>query len=37
LTSPVLGKERAHELAAVCWKFLELDDVCELVNLTDPA
>jgi 2-methylcitrate dehydratase PrpD len=37
LASPVLGKQRTEELAAVCWKFLELGDVCELVDLTVPA
>jgi 2-methylcitrate dehydratase PrpD len=37
LASPVLGRGRTAELAAACWKFLEIDDMRELLKLTLPG
>jgi 2-methylcitrate dehydratase PrpD len=37
LASPVLGRGRTAELAAACWRFLEIDDMRELLQLTLPG
>ena len=36
LASPVLGQDRAAQVASMCWGMLELDDVSALVLLTVP-
>jgi 2-methylcitrate dehydratase PrpD len=36
LASPVLGQDRAAQVASMCWGMLELDDVSTLVALTVP-
>ena len=36
LASPVLGRDRAAQVASMCWGMLELDDVSALVALTVP-
>ncbi|RDH80418.1 MmgE/PrpD family protein [Mycolicibacterium moriokaense] len=37
LASPVLGGDRAAQIAATCWRLTELADVREVANLTCPA
>ncbi|HKV21769.1 MAG TPA: hypothetical protein VJR50_22275, partial [Mycobacterium sp.] len=37
LASPVLGEAPANEVAAACWRVLELTDIRTLPNLTVPA
>jgi 2-methylcitrate dehydratase PrpD len=36
LTGPVLGRARTDELAQVCWKLLELDDIQAVIELAVP-
>ena len=37
LAAPVLGRPRAEEIAATCWRLLDLADVREVANLTVPG
>ena len=37
LAAPVLGTERAEQIAATCWRLLELSDVRKPIELTTPA
>ena len=37
LASPVLGRNQTDELAQVCWKLPELDDIRPLLELTEPG
>ena len=34
LATPVLGSARAHEIAATCWRVIELPDIRTLINLS---
>jgi hypothetical protein len=34
LSTPVLGAARSEEVAAACWRLLELPDIREVPNLT---
>ncbi|GFG53157.1 2-methylcitrate dehydratase [Mycolicibacterium agri] len=36
LATPVLGGARAKEIAATCWRLLDLADVCTVVDLSSP-
>ena len=36
LASPVLGQDRAAQVASMCWGMLDLDDVSDLIALTVP-
>jgi len=36
LATPVLGAPRSEEVAAACWRLLELPDIREVPNLTVP-
>jgi 2-methylcitrate dehydratase PrpD len=36
LAAPVLGRARTDELAQVCWKLLELDDIRAVIDLAVP-
>ena len=37
LAAPVLGAARADDVAATCWRLLQLPDIREVPNLTGPA
>jgi 2-methylcitrate dehydratase PrpD len=37
LAAPVLGGDRAEQIARTCWRIRELDDVRQLVELTVPG
>ena len=37
LATPALGRARADQIAAACWRLIELPDVREVPDLTVPG